>query len=117
MSNIPRKDDMLTQDKRLEDRVANLEKFMRAAAGLLTASITYNPPSLAAGEQTITTLNVTGAAMGDTVSAGFSQSLLGIQLTGYVSSAGVVTAVFRNGTIGAIDLASGTLRVDVWKHT
>jgi len=117
MSKIQRKDDMLVQDNRIDARIANLERFMARTVGLLTASVTYDPPSLGAGVQTTTTLNVTGAALGDTVSVGFSQSLVGIQMTGYVSSAGVVTVVLRNGTAGTIDLASGTLRADVWKHS
>ncbi len=76
----------------------------------------WNPPTVAAGAQTTTTVAVIGAAIGDTVTVGFSQDLQGTQLTAYVSAPGVVTVVLRNGTAGAIDLASGTLRCDVWQH-
>lgn len=87
-----------------------------AIAKHLSATAAYDPPSVAAGAQTTTTVTVTGAALGDTVAVGFSLDLQGMQLTGYVSAADTVTAVLRNGTAGAIDLASGTLRADVWKH-
>lgn len=83
---------------------------------LLTGTATYDPGSVAAGAQTTTTLTVTGAAVGDPVSLGFSNSLQEMLLTGYVSAADTVTAVLRNETAGALDLASGTLRATVFKH-
>jgi hypothetical protein len=49
------------------------------------------------------------------VAVGFSLDLQGMTLTGYVSVAGTVTCVLRNGTGGAMDLGSGTLRADVWR--
>lgn len=82
----------------------------------LSASTTWDPPSVGDGAQTTTTITVTGAAVGDVVSVGFSQSLQGMQLTGYVSATDTVTVVLRNGTGGAIDLASGTLRASVTKY-
>jgi hypothetical protein len=80
-----------------------------------TASAAYDPPSLNAGTQTTTTVNVTGAAMGAPVLTSFSLSLQGLQLSGDVSSAGVVTVVLRNGTAGTVNLSPGTLRVAVGK--
>lgn len=81
----------------------------------LPASKTWDPPSVAAGAQTTTTLTaITGVVLGDRVTAvGFDKDLQGMQLTGYVSAAETVTVVLRNGTAGAIDLASGTLTVVV----
>lgn len=78
-----------------------------------TAAVDF--PSVAAGAQTTTTVTLTGAALGDMVLLSFSLDLQGMQLTGYVSAANTVTVVLRNGTAGALDLASGTLTVRVWK--
>lgn len=82
----------------------------------LSGTATWNPASLADAAQTTTTVTVTGAAVGDTVAVGFSQDLQGLQLSGYVSATNTVTVVLRNGTGAAVDLASGTLRADVWQH-
>jgi hypothetical protein len=82
----------------------------------LSATTTWDPTNLIAGAQTSTTITVTGAALGNTVAVGFSLDLQLMQLTGYVSSANTVTVVLQNGTAGAIDLGSGTLRADVWQH-
>lgn len=79
----------------------------------LTASATYDPPSLAAGTGVTTTVGVTGAAMGNYVTVGFSLDLQGITVTGYVSTTNTVAVRFQNGTAGTIDLASGTLNVRV----
>jgi hypothetical protein len=84
-------------------------------ASLLAGSATFNPPSVAAGAETTTTVTVTGAALGDFARASFSLDQAGMVLSAYVSSANTVTVVFRNNTAGAIDLASGTLRVRVNK--
>lgn len=82
----------------------------------LTGSKAYDPPSIAAGAQLTTTVTCTGAALGDFVSGvSFSLDLQGMSLTGYVSAADTVTALFKNGTAGAIDLAVGTLGVRVTK--
>lgn len=78
---------------------------------VLEASATFDPPNIAAAGTTTTTVTVTGAALGDIVEASFSLDSQGIMLSGYVSAADTVTTVFFNPTGGAIDLASGTLRV------
>ena len=82
----------------------------------LSATVTYDPASIANGAQQTTTVTVTGAALGDTVVVSFTLNLQGIQLTGYVSAANTVTVIYQNNTGGAIDLASGTIRADVWQH-
>lgn len=83
------------------------------APRLLEASVTYDPPSLAAGAGVTTTVMVTGAAPGDFARASFSLDLQGITLTAWVSAANTIGVRFLNGTAGAIDLASGTLRARV----
>ena len=82
---------------------------------LLQASVTYDPPSLAAGDGVTTTVTVTGAALGDFAQASFSLDLQGITLTAWVSAADTVSVRLQNSTTGAVDLASGTLRVRVEK--
>lgn len=82
----------------------------------LSASGTYDPPSLADGAGTTTTLAVTGAVLGDFALASFSLDLQGITVTAYVSAAATVSVRFQNESGGTLDLASGTLRVKVIKQ-
>lgn len=81
----------------------------------LVGSTTFDPPSLADGVGTSTTVTVTGAALGDFAIPSFSLDLQGITVTAYVSSANTCTVRFQNETGGVLDLASGTLRVAVFK--
>lgn len=78
-------------------------------------TVTYDPPSIANGVSVTTTAAVTGAALGDMVAVSFSNSLVGLTLTGYINAAGSATAVFSNTTGAAVDLASGTLKFSVTK--
>lgn len=83
----------------------------------LSATATYDPPSVAAGSQTSTTITVTGAAVGDTASCGHTTITADLwQISCYVSAADTVRVVLKNHSGGAIDASSGTLRADVWKH-
>lgn len=83
---------------------------------MLTGSKTFDFPSVSAGAQTTTTVTVTGAALGDFVTAvSVNVDLTGARLFGYVSAADTVTVVLSNGTGGPVDLASATLAVRVRK--
>jgi hypothetical protein len=82
---------------------------------IIDCSATYDPPSITSGVGVTTTVAVTGAALGDFVRASFSPDWQGVALTAWVSAAGTVSARFQNGTAGAIDLASGTLRLRMEK--
>lgn len=82
---------------------------------VLTTSATYDPPNLADGAGTTTTVTCTGAALGDLARASFSLDLQGITVTAWVSSANTVSVRFQNESGGVLDLASGTLRVRVEK--
>lgn len=80
----------------------------------LVGSAVYDPPAIAAGASTTTTVAVAGAILGDLVTGvSFSLDQQGIMFSGYVSAPNVVTVVLFNRTAGALDLASGTLRVAV----
>ena len=76
----------------------------------LCGSSSWSPPSLAKQASASVTISVPGAAMGDMVTVSFSLDLQGQQLTGYVSSAGIVTVVLQNVTSGTIHLGSGTVK-------
>jgi hypothetical protein len=79
------------------------------------AFTTYDPPSLADGEGTTTTVKCRGAALGDAVIASFNVARQGITVTAEVSAADVVSVRFQNETGGILDLASGTLAVTVFE--
>jgi hypothetical protein len=81
----------------------------------LEGSKTYDPPSLADGAGTTTTVTVTRAALGDFAEASFDQDLAGITVTAWVSATNTVTVRFQNESGGPLDLASGTLRARVRK--
>ncbi|HEX8642025.1 MAG TPA: hypothetical protein VF704_12845 [Allosphingosinicella sp.] len=79
----------------------------------LSASKTWDPPSLAPGAAASTTLTLTGAALGDGINVSFNKALQGLQLTGSVSAADTVEAVLSNSTAATINLASGTLKAAI----
>lgn len=84
----------------------------------LTAFAVYNPPSVAAGAITATTINVVGAVLGDFAKASFSIALGGLLLvSAEVTAAGIVTVTFWNPTGAPIDIGSGTLRCTVEPHS
>jgi len=85
--------------------------------GEINRQVTYDPPSLGTKTGTTTTMSAPGAVVGDFVQVGFSQDLDGIILTGYVSTAGTVSARFFNSAGTTRDLASGTLSARVTKPT
>jgi hypothetical protein len=85
--------------------------------GILGASVSWDPPSLAAGAQATTTVTVTGAAFGDFVQVSVSTDLAGMTLTAYVSAANTVTIVLLNHTTGTINMNAQTFRVRVWPQT
>ena len=80
-----------------------------------SGSATYDPANLVDGAGATTTVTITGASLGDVALASFSLDLEGIMLTAWVSAADTVSVRVQNETGGAINLASGTLRV--WSYT
>lgn len=84
-------------------------------SGFLSASATWDPPSIANGASSATSLTVGGAVVGDMVSASFSNALGGLSLTAQVSAPDAVEVRLSNASGGAVDLASGTVRVTVSK--
>lgn len=83
----------------------------------ISGSKTFDFPSVASLGTTTTTVTVTGAAVGDLCTCGLTTlTTEGLMLNANVSAANTVTVVLFNPTAGAVDLASGTLRVGVWQH-
>lgn len=83
----------------------------------LSATATWNPGTIADAANGSTTVTVTGAAVGDTVTVGFTTlTVANVLLFGAVTSADTVTVTARNQSGGNWTPGSGTLRVDVWKH-
>lgn len=77
----------------------------------VVGSLTYDPPSIAAGASAAeVSVTVTGAVLGDPAVASFSLDLAGLTISAYVSAANTVKVRLTNPTADAIDLASGTLR-------
>jgi hypothetical protein len=78
------------------------------------ASATVDPASLNDGEgSSISTITVTGASLGDFVKVSHSTNLGGVLLQAWVSATNTVSYRFQNETGGTVDIASGTLRVEV----
>lgn len=84
---------------------------------VLTGSATWNPGNLADGAgETSASIPVTDAQLGDFVWVSAPYDLQGILAMGYVDVANSVKVRLQNETTGAIDLASGTWRVRVYKQ-
>ncbi|HEX8747373.1 MAG TPA: right-handed parallel beta-helix repeat-containing protein [Pyrinomonadaceae bacterium] len=82
----------------------------------LSSTTTYDPPSLANGASTSTTVTVTGAVVGDAAHADHSSiAVSGWTVRAYVVSPDTVRVVFINNTGATVNLASGTLRANVWQ--
>lgn len=79
----------------------------------LVVSATYDPPSLAAGAAASANVTVTGARPGQWAMATLTTIQAGVVLKAEVTANDTVTVTLLNLTAGAVDLASGILRVRV----
>ena len=83
----------------------------------LTATATWDPPSLEKGGVASTTVTVSGASVGDIAYA--SHDRIGannVIISAHVQSAESVRVVLQNGSSADIDIPTGTLRVTVRKY-
>lgn len=78
-----------------------------------SAEATWNPGSIADGDEEATTVTVNGAQLGDFAFVSFDVDVADLQITADVTAADTVTVVLSNSTGGAVDLGSGTVRVKV----
>ena len=83
----------------------------------LSGTVVWDPDSVNDGEITSGSVEVNGAVVGDTVAVGFSTAVpAGALLVGAVTEPNLVTVTLFNKTGTPLNLASGTLRADVWQH-
>ena len=86
------------------------------AVGQISQTATWNPASIAAGSYEAKDVTVPGAAVGDFVLAKLSTIVTNaMMISGHVSAADTVKVILFNPTAGALNLASGTLGVLVFK--
>ncbi|HYF34377.1 MAG TPA: hypothetical protein VD994_03725 [Prosthecobacter sp.] len=80
-----------------------------------TATVTWNPASIADGDNATTTVTVTGVRAGIRAHVRVfpPYSLQGLIAGGYVSADDTVTICLNNNTGGAVDLGSGVWGVAV----
>lgn len=88
-------------------------------SGILTAVATLDFPNTAAQQSSDLTITVPGAAVGDAVALGVPNGSVNANsgFFAWVSAANVVSVRFCNFSAGAIDPASGSFRVAVFKFT
>lgn len=80
---------------------------------ILSASVTYDPESLATNEIKYWNVTLTGAKLGDMVACSFDKALNGTRIWAEVTGANIVTVYHQNPTASPIDLAAGILKVKV----
>ena len=83
----------------------------------LKGSATWDAGSIADGDEEAKEVTVTGAAIGDYAIASLSIDIADLVLDAQVTAANTVTCILANNTGGAIDLASATVYVRVFKRT
>ena len=83
----------------------------------LKGSATWDAAEIAVGAMEAKDVTVTGAALGDYAVASLSLDLTDLTLDAQVTAADVVTCVLANNTGGAVNLASATVYVRVFKRT
>jgi len=80
----------------------------------LEGSVTFNPGLVATGAQSaLSSITVTGCALGDVVECSFTNDMLGMVLFGYVQAANTVKIGAFNLTGAGVTLTSGTVYVRV----
>lgn len=108
------KDDFVGAQKLSNLSAAGKATKIAPQFGRLTGSDTWDPGSIADGDEEAKEVTVTGAALGDFVRASFSLDVADLVLDAKVTAAGIVTCVLANNTGGAVDLNSGTISVEVF---
>ena len=84
--------------------------------GRIQFSGTWDAASVADGDAVSNNFTVSGAVAGDTAIASYPGSVSGLGITAHVSATDTVTVTLLNNTGGAVDLASGTWKIDVFKR-
>ena len=79
----------------------------------MSASVTHDFASLAAGAEVGLDVTVPGAVLGDFALCSLAVDVVDVTVTCNVTAANTVTVLLANATAGAVDLASTTVRVKV----
>lgn len=82
---------------------------------ILMGAVTWDPGNLVVGASTSTTTTIYGASVGDLCVASFTGTLSGLQLWAEITATDTATVYLYNATAGAVDLASATARVLVFR--
>jgi hypothetical protein len=85
------------------------------ASNSFNASTVWDAPPILDGDEVVTSVTVTGAALGDFASASFSIDVSDLTLTAEVVETNTVECQLSNNTGGTVDLNSGTIYVEVRK--
>ncbi len=99
----------------LLDGVTATTAEINKSCDYISGSDTWDPGSIADGDEEAKEVTATGAALGDFVLASFSLDVSDLVLNAQVTAADTVTCILANNTGGAIDLGSGTISVRVFK--
>jgi len=86
---------------------------MSRLSGFELVEVTWNPGSIADGNEAATDVTVPGASLGDFAFATHSIDVSDLVSNVQVTAANTVTVVLANNTGGNVDLASHTVRVKV----
>jgi len=81
-----------------------------------SGSATWDPGSIDDGDEEAKEVTVTGATLGDYALASFSLDVADLVLNAQVTAANTITCILANNTGGAVDLAEGTVYVQVIKR-
>jgi hypothetical protein len=107
-----------SESSRLEDLLEWCQKLQQQIiVDDLKGSGTWDPGSIADGNEAAASVTVTGAELGDYAIASFSLDVQDLALNAQVTATDTVTCTLLNNTGGAIDLDSGTLYVRVFRRT
>lgn len=80
-----------------------------------SASASWNPGSIADGDEEAKEITVKDISLGDFVMVSFSLDIKDLVLNAQVTAANTVTCVLANNTGAAVNLAAGTVYVRVFK--
>jgi hypothetical protein len=98
------------------DGVATRWRIQDDKPAFYTNTATWDPVNMANSAMVSTSVTVTGIAAGDVCSASHDQlGANNVMVSAHPSSPNTVRVVLENGEAGAVDIASGTVRVICWK--
>ena len=100
----------------LKEWLGHLHTELEKVSPIYNASDTWNPGSIADGDEEAKEVTVTGAVLGDYATASFSLDVTDLILDAQVTAADTVTCILANNTGDAIDLGEGTIRVRVTSY-